>query len=264
MKRITSPSYAKSAIYPVTVGDRLFAIRDWGADWTSDDRSFGIEELDPQTGAPLSSSRISAEWFTIAGDNVYYRNKVNTDLFGNYRSGGEVVMKGLGSAEERELSGRDVRFRGVGERLVSVSEAQLRQHDASTGEVQTSRQLAPGLLEQIWPSVRSIFYGDDALYWAARTGSPNRVEIMRVPLSGEPEMLTSLQLAEGETGLILDDAQGWVMIATTGSSPPRGIAVKRIFLFNQDARSLEELSVDQHIPTSHPDAGWGLQILVMP
>ena len=57
LKTIESPSYSKSAIYPITIGSKLFVIRDWGSDWTSKNKLFGIEELDPRTGVSLSSTK---------------------------------------------------------------------------------------------------------------------------------------------------------------------------------------------------------------
>ena len=54
IKTITSPSYSKSAIYPITVGDRLYSIRDWGSDWTAATKRFTVEELYPHTGATLN------------------------------------------------------------------------------------------------------------------------------------------------------------------------------------------------------------------
>ena len=80
MKTFRATSASKSAIYPITVGGELFVIRDWGSDWSSDNKHFGIEELDPRTGMALSSNDINAEWFTVLEDQIFFRHEISTDL----------------------------------------------------------------------------------------------------------------------------------------------------------------------------------------
>ena len=126
MKRATSPSYSKSALYALTVGGRLFVIRDWGADWTSDNKRFGIEELDPHTGKSLSTTNVTAEWFAIHDDRVFFKRRVNKDLWGNYRGGGELAVKKLGSTAESELLDKAPRFQSVGDQLVWMKGSNLR------------------------------------------------------------------------------------------------------------------------------------------
>ena len=104
IKTISSPSYAKSSIYPITSGGRLYAVRDWGSDWTSKDKHFSIEELDAVSGKTVASIDINAEWFTISGDDVYYMSEVRTDLFGNPTGGGRLVVKNLATGSESEIS----------------------------------------------------------------------------------------------------------------------------------------------------------------
>lgn len=264
MKRITSPSYSKSSIYPVTIGGRLFTYRDWGSDWTIDNQRFDVAELDITTGATLSSNSFSAEWFTVAGDRLYYRSKISRDLFGNPRGGGDLMVVGLGSTTEEELPVGGVYFRGVGGHLVSFSGSEIVQYDPATGSPTSSKTLSPRLMRGIWPSDRAVFYGTDALYWAVRQAVPNQIAILRIPLEGNFETLTTIQLLEGETGLVIDDDQEWVAIALTGSTPGRGFTVKRVLLYNTRTGILEELEVNQHIPLSTSEAGWGFQIAVMP
>ena len=264
IKTITSPSYAKSAIYPLTLGGRLFAVRDWGADWTAKNKQFDIEELDPRTGASMSSTDIHAEWFTISGNRVYFKSEVKTDLFGKARSGGSLMVKNLGSTDESELPIQKSSFVAVGDRLASAVGSTVRMHDPSTGEVQAAIELAPGLIDKIWPTVGNVFYGDDAIYWAANTGRAGEVEIVRVPLTGAVERLATLSVEADETSLVIDQGGGRVVVGTVSSMPPRGIGIKRLLLLDMDEKKLEEVPVNQHIPLAKKEAGGGVQILVMP
>ena len=95
VKSISSPSYAKSGIQPITSDGRLFTIRDWGADWTAKDTHFSIEQLDPDTGRRISETDINAEWFTIFEDTVYFKSEVKTDLFGKVTGGGICLNAAL-------------------------------------------------------------------------------------------------------------------------------------------------------------------------
>lgn len=261
MKSATSPSYAKNAIYALTVEGRLFIIRDWGADWTSDNNSFGIEEIDPHTGTSISNTDIDAEWFTILGDDVYFMREVRTDLFGNRSGGGELAVKRLGSARETELAVQAPRFQSVGGQLAWVDGSQLLRFDPSSGDVLSTGEIDSVFTESIWPSPRSVFYGDSAVYWALAESGPGSVDIVRLTLDGQVERLGTLDLGQGETDLVIDESAGHLMVATVGSAPPRGIAIKRIFLLAPSG-GLEEFETDQHIPSAKIEAGGGLQLLV--
>ena len=263
IKTITSPSYAKSAIYPVTLGGRLFAIRDWGVDWAVKNKRFDIEELDPRSGATLSSTQIRAEWFTIAGNRVYFMSEVETDLFGNARGGGVLTMKDLGPTTATELPMRDSYFVAVGDQIASISGSTVRTHDPSTGEVQASVELAPGSIDRIWPTAANVFYGDDAIYWAEETGRAKEVAIVRFRLTGAVERLANMGLEEDETSLVIDQDGGHIMVSTVGPEPLRGIVIKRVLLLDTDEKKLEEVPINQHISPARKEAGGGVQILVM-
>ena len=264
LKTITSPSYSKSAIYPITVGSKLFVIRDWGADWTSDNKLFGIEELDPRTGVSLSSTKINAEWFTILEDQIYFRHEVKTDLFGNPSGGGELIAQDVGSAEANILRQRLVRFHAVGEQLVSMAGSDLQQHSRATGDVQATRAIDPALMERIWPSPGVVFYGEDGIYLAVKGAGVNEIDIIRVPLVGAHETLLTFRLQEDETGLAIDESQDIVLIGLVGSDPPKGIGVKRLLLFNVEDESVQQVDIDQHIPSARRELGGGIQVLVVP
>jgi hypothetical protein len=261
MKSATSPSYAKNAIYALTVGGRLFVIRDWGADWTSKNKSFGIEEIDPHTGTSISSTDINAEWFTILDDRIFFKREVKTDLFGNRSSGGELAVKRLGSTDDTELAAEAPRFQSVGGQLVWVDGSQLLRFDPSSGDLISTSEIASVFTENIWPRPRSVFYGDSAVYWAIVESDSTSADIVMLTPDGQVERLGTLDLEQDETDLVIDESAGHLMVATVGPAPPRGIAVKRIFLLAPGA-GLEEIETDQHIPSARIEAGGGLQALV--
>ena len=264
MKTITTSSYSKSTIYPWTVGNRLFTIRDWGTDWTVKNKRFTIDELDPVTGASLSSTNVTSEWFTVLGDQLYFKNAVKEDFWGGPSTGGQIMVKKLGAAEERQLSVEGVRLHAVGDQLVSMSESQIRIHDRTTGKIRSAMDVESRLLDGIWPDSTSVFYGEKAIYWATETDVTGEILVLRHPIQGAPEALVTFQLDGYETGLVIDDAQGMVMVGTTSPVPPRGIGITQIFLINTDDETVEELPVDRFIPSARPEAGGGLQMLILP
>jgi len=64
--------------------------------------------------------------------------------------------------------------------------------------------------------------------------------------------------------VLIDDAQEWVAIGLTGTEAPRRYIVKRVLLYNTETRVLEEIEINQIIPPSGADVGWGFQIAIMP
>lgn len=259
MTRITSPSYARSSIYPVTLNGRLFSYRDW-----SDTNRWDVDEMDIVTGNPLSTNVFTAASFTIAADRLFYRTPISRDLFGNPRGGGRLMTVGLGASNEEELTLPGVRLRGVGDQLISFADNTIVQRDPATGVEVSSKTLSLRLMQGIWPSERHIFYGDNALYWAVEQRTGNKIDILKVGLDGSFETLTTVSLQDGEDGVLIDDAQEWVAIGPTVSTPPVGFTVKRVLVYNTLTGTLEDLEVNQYIPLSTPDAGWGFQIAVMP
>ena len=83
-------------------------------------------------------------------------------------------------------------------------------------------------------------------------------------LDGSFEQLTTVDLMEGEDSVLIDDAQEWVAIGLTGTEPPRGYIEKRVLLYNTETQVLEEIEINQNIPPSGADVGWGFQIAIMP
>ncbi len=81
-------------------------------------------------------------------------------------------------------------------------------------------------------------------------------------MSSQP--LIGFMLEGHETGLVVDEHNGMVVIGATSSVPPKGIGVTQVFLMDTSDGSVSELPIEQHIPSAQPDAGGGLQLLVMP
>ena len=264
VKKIVTTSWAPSTIYPLTVGGRLFSIRDWGMDWTSKKKRFGIDELDPITGAQISTTDVKAEWFTILGDRLYFQSEIVEDFWGGPATGGHLKVKQLGDRTqqtERKLPVRGFRFHTVGDQLVSMADGQINIHDPETGAVRSSRSLDPALLEGIWPGHRSVFFGEEAIYWAAKLGDPSEISIIRAPLDSEPESVVSFTLDGYETGLVMDEVPGLLMVGVTSPAPPRGLGITQIFLIDLENDSSSEITVDRHIPRGEMAIGGGLQML---
>ncbi len=263
IKTITSPSYAKSSIYPVTVGGRLYAIRDWGSEWTSKDKHFGIEELDPVTGLTIASTDINAEWFTISGDNIYYMSEVKTDLFGKPSGGGRLMVKNLAAGGGSQIADKAERFRAIGDSLISLGESGVRRHSPTTG---VARPIAPfdsTLLEDIWPHISRIFTGDSAIYWAAER-TPGMVEVIALYSNGETKAVAEIEFDPEETDLVVDEHDGLVLIGAISSSHGRGLAVTSAFTLTPGDGEVTEIALEGFIGSSKAEAGGGLQLLRLP
>jgi hypothetical protein len=263
IKTISSPSYAKSSIYPVTVGGRLYAIRDWGSEWTSKDKHFGIEELDPVTGRTIASADINAEWFTISGDDIYYKSEVRTDLFGKPSGGGHLMVKTLGAGGESQIADKAQRFRAFGNSLISLGESGISRHSPTTG---IARPIAPfdsALLEDIWPHIGRIFTGDSAIYWAARRGSGVANVIALYP-NGETRAVAEIEFDPEESDLVVDEHDGLVLIGAISSSHSRGLAVTSAFTLTPGDGEVTEIALEGYIGSARPEAGGGLQLLRLP
>ncbi len=263
MKTIVTASYAKSTIYPMTVDGRLFTVRDLGTDWTIKNKNFEIEELDPVTGRLISSTSVEAEWFTVLGDRLYFQSGID-DFWPGQPRGGHLKVKQLGDGTrqtERQLSVKGYRFHAVDGQLVSLTDAQINVHNPETGEVMYSRQIDPGLIGGIWPSQRSVFFGDEAIYWAALFDDPSEAHIIRATTDSEPTSVVRLEMEGYETGVVIDEVPGMLMIGVTSSSPRNGIGITEMFLIDLENETGEEMTVDRHIPLGEMSIGGGLQML---
>ncbi|MCH7739838.1 MAG: hypothetical protein IIC93_06805 [Chloroflexi bacterium] len=266
IKTISSPSYAKSSIYPITVGGRLYAIRDWGSEWTSKDKHFGIEELDPVTGRTIASAEIYAEWFTISGDDIYYMSEVRTDLFGNATGGGRLMVKNLATGGGSQIADKAERFRAIGGSLISLDDSGVSRHSATTGIARPIATFDYSLIENIWPHIGRIFTGDSAIYWATERGSgvPGLVDVIALYANGETKTVAEIEFDPDETDLIVDEHDGLVLIGAISSSHGRGLAVTSAFILTPGDGEVTEIALEGFIGSSKADAGGGLQLLRLP
>ena len=263
MKTISSPSWAPSSIYPLTVDGRLFSIRDWRSDWTSRDKHFTIEELDPVSGRTLSTTNIYAEWFTFSGDKVFYKSEVSEDLWGRPSGGGRLMVKTLGSPTEETLAEETERLRAIGDTLLAISGTEVQRHSPPGVGVKTVGAVDESLLENIWPNARKMFAGDSGIYWAVET-VPGEVDVVSLSADGSVSRLFSIELDAGEVDLVIDEHDGLILVGAISSAPPRGLAVTQIFTFDPATGESEEIVTDQHIPSAQSEAGGGLQMLRLP
>jgi hypothetical protein len=148
--------------------------------------------------------------------------------------------------------------------LVSVAGTSIRLHDAQTGRVVSQVAVPPALLDRIWPNPWSIFFGDDAVYWAAKTGLPNQIEIIRAALNGIVETVVTFDLEGHETDLVIDAHKGRVIIGSISSAPSKGLAITQVFVVDLKDGGVTELSGLPFISAAVFEAGGGLQALVMP
>ena len=73
--------------------------------------------------------------------------------------------------------------------------------------------------------------------------------------------MVSFTLEGHETGLVIDEVPGLLMVGFTGPAPPKGLGIIQIFLIDLADGSGTEIPVDRHIPTAKLAAGGGLQML---
>ena len=152
----------------------------------------------------------------------------------------------------------------VADRLVSVNQQEIRWHDPDTAKIQSTNYVEALFEENLWPDARHVFYGDQSVLWAWSEPGSQQINIIRVPFAGEPEILISFDLEGYETGLVIDEHDGMVLIGVASSAPPKGIGITQMFLMDTHTGSTIELTPQQHIASAQPDAGGGVQLLVMP
>ena len=264
MKKITTSSWSSSTIYAMTVENWLFTIRDWGMDGTIKNKKFGIHELDPVTGARISTTDVTAEWFTVLGDQFYFQSAIVEEFWGGPPTGGHLKVKQLvdrTQQTERKLAVQGFRFHAMANQLVSMTDGQINIHDPYSEEIQSTLRVDTRWLSGIWPSERRMFFGVEAIYWAATFGYPKEIFIVRAPLDSEPESVVSFTLEGYETGLVIDEVPGLLMLGVASPAPPKGLGITQVFLVDLADGSDTEIPVDRRIQSAQLEAGGGLQIL---
>ena len=201
-----------------------------------------------------------AEWFTIAGDQVYYKSEIKKDLFGNTSGGDRLMVKSLEPAQgERDLAPESERRRFTGGGLMGFGDGGMRRYDGSGDGPQTLGAINEAVLE-VWPYAHQVFEGDRAVYWAVET-APREVAIVSLSSDGSVSYSFSVQLDAGEVDLVIDEADGLLMIGSISSAPPRGLAVTQIFMVDPVRQAIQEIETN---PSARADAGGGLHMLRLP
>lgn len=219
-----SPSYATNAVYPFTAGGRLFTLTDWRADWTSKNAQWDLNEFDPVTGkATGGMTTFQASSFAVAGDKLYFRSPLATDLFGKVTGGGQLNALSLGQREfttnTRKLLDRgdpsnSGSLYGVGDHLLSVigngtataPTLTIRSHDLQTGAATTlhsSIAQTPNLYNDLFP-------GHDGLYHLTQSG--RTITVTHYPVAGSSKALISVDLEGNETGIQVAEDKGKLLI----------------------------------------------------
>ena len=163
-----------------------------------------MEQLDPNTCATLASTDIIGEWFAFLNIQVFFQSTVTEDFGTGVNSGDELRFKTLGASGEQDLMVEGVRPHGVGNRLAPVGKEEIKWHNLTTGEIQSTSYVESLSPEDTWPDFRHIFFGDKSVLWTRHNMVMSRVKIMRAPIDGESEAVVSFELEGDQTGLVID------------------------------------------------------------
>ncbi len=140
---------------------------------------------------------------------------------------------------------------------------EIRQHSSVDGTAEPIATIDELLAGGAGSYAPQLYPGDSAIYW---TVEDSQADVYLVALSpdGTAERLFEIELEPGETGLVIDEHDGLLVIGGIGSAPPRGMAVVSVSVFDTSTQRVEEIAIDQFIPLAKADAGGGLQILTLP
>jgi len=220
----TSLSYAKSYIYGLTVGEWVYIVR-CGTDTGRKD----ITRVDPETGETVgtfgsiyTSSMYSG--FTISGDRLIYRSKIVKDLYGNRQSGGHVMSMEIGSYEAVKVldyydDNNTGAYYAIGNELVSIITSY--EDDLTVYDIYRVNPVTMSIGEHLFTYASeeyvTFYEGSTALFWSETDPSNGDVNIIRFPLSGQPEYY--LTISEDDPQLrSIDESQGKVLIVFTDNT----------------------------------------------
>jgi hypothetical protein len=229
---------------------------------TIDNQRFTIEELDPISGMVLFGGSISAEWFTIAGGQVFYISEVLRDLFGNATAGGKQMVLDLTTGSERELSQADGRLRYAVNSLVSLDGQSVRSHSILTGAIESLTQYDGPLLADVWPHSERVFQGDSAIYWATDTTLPD-IAVMAAFPDGSGAQILTLD-PESDVDISLGEHDGLLLIGGIDNSGQQGLGITSLFTFDLSTGEVDTVPIDQFIGSARAEAGGGIQVLPLP
>lgn len=254
LTKVTSASYASSAIYPITKNGKLYVARDWDTRGGGDVKS--IQAYDPMTGSLLQNIDLAppAVQFAIVGDKIYYRSEGTVSLTG-IASGGDLYVVEKGNPPKILLSFSDMHntgaLYGVGDALLSVihdgSGIIVREHDPATAKI--SRELHHISLPQ---AVRyELFAGETALYLLIPQ-SATQFQVKALKLDGSVKDTIMVELEPGETWLQLDEEDGKLVLAAHKSSPPHGIGFDEAMVYDMSTGETTMVDLGQFITLQSP------------
>lgn len=232
LKHYTSYSYSENAVYPYTAGGKIFVVRDWGSDWSADNRRWDIDEMDPNTGQTKSTTMIYATQFAIVDDAIYYTDD------GILKS----VSLGGSHTYANELQPASGTIYAVGDHLVSLAydysgeyvTYSIREHDLQTGAI--TKVLYSDI--PTTPVQDGIYPGEKAMYMVQWDG--NMRYIYRYPIVGEPEVF-EFELYEGENDVFIAEDDGVLAIVIQSTS---GLKISSMLIHNLNTGQEEFLEFD--------------------
>ena len=245
----TSKSYAKSYIYGFTTGDWVYSVRR-----SSDTGSNDITRIDPKTGKPhgrFPSITVPGNWgfsFTILGDRLIYRTKINEDLYGHRRSGGDVMSVEIGGSPVKLLDYSDPDNKGsyyaAGEHLLSIvtgyEDSQGKVKDYYIYAVDPATMALGDLLFSFRSEERITFYeGDTALYWGQKDPETGDIKVVRFPPTEQPYYYLTISENDPELWSV-DESQGKVLVMHTDNTPESPF----YYLADLSTDEITELDID--------------------
>lgn len=245
----SSKSYSKTYLYGITAGKWIYNTLVFTSSGRKD-----ITRLDPKTGETIGifgtfSTDNMYRGFAIVGDSVYYRTKIGKDLFGNRRSGGDLMMRKISETSPKKLL--DYRDKdnkgalyGIGENLIAI--VTNHEKEMKTYEIRKLRS-ETAKMEQSLITISSMedlkFYeGTTALFWSEKEVVSSKVSIMKYSLSGSLELLFNIPINSPHF-IEIDESQGKVLVVFRAGEP----YVPYYYLYDMESKNLEQLDIDPRL-----------------
>jgi len=242
VKWYTSHSWSKSSCYAYTTANRLFIIRDWDSDWTSDDTSWTLEEYEPYSLELLSSTDFNAGSFAIINDKIYYQTPIIKNFYGQVTGGGDLKVQSLGdTSSQARLVFEDFTggLYGVGDYLITslydleAETLTLSNVDLSTGALSTLHTISTSN-----SPYNDLFPGHNAMYHLVQDG--NIIYINRYPVQDEASTILEVELIGDEQGIYVGEDNNVIAILTYDSS----YNITSLFTYNLNTEEIKEININ--------------------
>lgn len=272
--RITSPSYAKSYIYPLTKNNKIFILRDWGYPKETEIKDIVIiDPKNPEAKKYLSVYPVASADIAIVGDSIFYTDSIGyrsvpslTGYTSVRASGGDLYkldFDSTGSKKVLDYSDPDNTgsLYGIGDKLASVylnpesDEFEFREHSTTTGKISNTFYTIPNV-----PDL-SIYGGETGFYVVIKAPDlPNAYQIHQLKLNGDTKLLLNLELDSSSHYIEgVDEARGRLLISVSKTGVMDEIAV-----YGLDDDSFEVIPLDPDIPLLHPPSKGDRFIILNP